>query len=262
MGSFANLLFTLMLGWIQPAISTIWSAFTNPGGGSFLQWLGDHWILLVVILCVIGVVADLGVYIFRWKPQLVWKSFFSRLRKRRDGGEEPEEPTEDPDEERIRTERSWEPATSFGAEKAPDRDEIRRTESGSMSAAVDLSRWDTPAAAVPEQVKQPSPRVMTTPAGYVVPEDSPYRRPAIEKSLPEPVTPEVVSPEDWEEDRAAGEERNRRAPVTGRKHRRVRVTDLFSDSEEELYDFDAPQQVIDRHQAYRKPVYPKDWKHE
>ncbi len=159
-------------------------------------------------------------------------------------------------------ERSWEPATSFGAEKAPDRDEIRRTESGSMSAAVDLSRWDTPAAAVPEQVKQPSPRVMTTPAGYVVPEDSPYRRPAIEKSLPEPVTPEVASLEDWEEDRAAGEERNRRAPVTGRKRRRVRVTDLFSDSEEELYDFDAPQQVIDRHQAYRKPVYPKDWKHE
>ena len=153
MGSFANLLFTLMLGWIQPAISTIGFAFTNPGGGSFLQWLGDHWILLVVILCVIGVVADLGVYIFRWKPQLVWKSFFSRLRKRRDGGEEPEEPTEDPDEERIRTERSWEPATSFGAEKAPDRDEIRRTESGSMSAAVDLSRWDTPAAASP-----PAPR--------------------------------------------------------------------------------------------------------
>ena len=78
MGSFANSLFTLMLGWLQGAVSAIWSAFTNNNGASFLNWIGRHWILIAAILCAIGMAADLCVYILRWKPFRVWRSFFSK----------------------------------------------------------------------------------------------------------------------------------------------------------------------------------------
>ena len=61
MGSFANTLFTILLGWLQGAVSAVWSAFTSEKGNGFLTWIGDHWILLAGILCIIGLVADLGV---------------------------------------------------------------------------------------------------------------------------------------------------------------------------------------------------------
>lgn len=81
MGSFANSLFKIMLGWLQGAVSAVWSAFTSEKGNSLFNWIGRNWILIAGILCVIGLAADLCVYIFRWKPFRVWKSFFSRDRK-------------------------------------------------------------------------------------------------------------------------------------------------------------------------------------
>ena len=91
MGSFANTLFTIMLGWIQAAASAIWSAFTTENGGSFLQWIGRNWFILAVILCVIGMVIDFGIYLLRWRPVRVWKSFFRRLRHGKEEAEEPEQ---------------------------------------------------------------------------------------------------------------------------------------------------------------------------
>ena len=80
MGSFANSLFKIMLGWLQAVVSAVWSAFTSENGSSIFNWIGRHWILLAGILCVIGLVTDLCVYIFRWKPYKVWKSFFTGSR--------------------------------------------------------------------------------------------------------------------------------------------------------------------------------------
>ena len=73
-----------MLGWLQGIVSAVWSAFTSEKGGSFFTWIGKYWILIAGLLCIIGLVSDLGVYIVRWKPYKVWKSFFSR--KKEEGG--------------------------------------------------------------------------------------------------------------------------------------------------------------------------------
>ena len=81
MGSFANTLFRGMLGWLQGIVSAVWSAFTSEKGGSFFTWIGKYWILIAGLLCIIGLVSDLGVYIVRWKPYKVWKSFFSRKKE-------------------------------------------------------------------------------------------------------------------------------------------------------------------------------------
>ena len=88
-----------------------------------------------------------------------------------------------------------------------------------------------------------------TKAGYHVPADSPYRRPET-RTEKEP------------DARLAGikEDTERQNPVTVGRRRRLRITDLFTDPEEELRQAEAPQHVIDSSKAYREPVYPRGWK--
>ena len=92
MGSFANSLFKYMLGWLQPAVSSVWSAFTNENGNSFFNWIGRNWIWAAAVLCAIGLAADLCIYLLRWRPYKVWKSFFSGAKDEADEPEEMPEP--------------------------------------------------------------------------------------------------------------------------------------------------------------------------
>ena len=84
MGSFANTLFSILLGWMQAVISMIWSALSGKEETSFLQFIGKYWILIAAILCVAGIVIDFMVYMFRWTPYKVWKSFLQRRRRKRE----------------------------------------------------------------------------------------------------------------------------------------------------------------------------------
>lgn len=246
MGSFANSLFTLMLGWLQGAVSAVWSAFTSQNGSSFLNWIGRRWILIAAVLCAIGLAADLCVYILRWKPFRVWKSFFTR--------KEPDSETEDGDTGSIRP--------GFRREEPEYTNRNEKTEpvfkrQAERDPEPDLSQWEPeegPAETdvVSHAVKPP----MVTNAGYVVPADSPYRRPAGE-AVEENIQVQERTTDDIP---AAGQDRNEPSPVVQRRRRRISVTELFSDPEEELRQFDAPQQVIDSRRAYHAPVYPRGWK--
>lgn len=91
MGSFANALFNGLFGWVQSAVRSLWNIFTGDPKHSFLAWVGDHWILLAVLLCAAGLICDLGVYLLRWQPFRVWRSYWERKRGRK---EEPEEEAE------------------------------------------------------------------------------------------------------------------------------------------------------------------------
>ena len=89
---------------------------------------------------------------------------------------------------------------------------------------------------------------LVTAAGYIVPEDSPYRRPAEKRNIPDP----GAEKEEYADAKAI--------PVqSSRRRKRLNVNDLFSSPEEEIYEFDAPQNLIDRKKAYREPVYPRGW---
>ena len=230
MGSFANSLFKFMLGWLQGAVAAVWSAFTSQNGSALFNWIGRYWILIAGILCLIGLAADLCVYLFRWKPFRVWRRFFSRGRETDETGAELPGPAVSEAPVPIRPEPAQEPdLTRWEPEPAPD------------------------ATTVVQPVKKPA---MVTHAGYVVPEDSPYRRPVQNK--PEtgiPVPPEPITPQT--EDRTGRQEP---VPLTPRRRRRISVSELFTDPEEELKEFDAPQNIIDSRTAYRAPVYPSGWK--
>ena len=247
MGSFANTLFVILLGWIQGAVSAVWSAFTNAKGESFLTWIGRHWLPVAGILCLAGLAADLCVYILRWKPFRVWKSFLTRNREE----ENPEETTETP----AGTSRKslQHPAAEKQPYTTPAAEHRTKPE-----PEPDFSRWEESeqAPAVyqrPEASEKPS---IITNAGYIVPEDSPYRRPAVQTSGREVSEPEPDQPAGT----ARRDAREEKAPVAPRRRRRINVSDLFSDPEEEIREFDAPQHVIDSRTAYHEPVYPRGWK--
>lgn len=245
MGSFANALFKVMLGWLQGAASAVWSAFTSENGASFLTWIGRHWILVAGVLCVIGLAADLCVYLFRWRPYKVWKSFFNRNRE--EEYDKPEDNKPAPvrpivkERSRETEERNPYPPSGRRATEVPDE--------------PDLSSWkdepETPAAAEPYAAATPS---TITKSGYVVPADSPYRRPA---GTGKAKTPASTEPEPAP---VHSEENVPAVSAEPRRRRRIRVNELFTDPEEEIHEFDAPQHVIDARRAYHEPVYPRGWK--
>lgn len=252
MGSFANTLFTIMLGWIQTAAASIWAAFTSENGGTLLDWIGRHWLILVIILCVIGVTVDLGIYLLRWRPIQVWKSYFNRLRHKDEESEEKDEPEEPegPAPAPIIPRRLF----SYEAENEtiPELKTITRE-----TEQEDFSRWaseepETVSAAIPLQKKQ-----IITGAGYTVPEDSPYRRPA--GTVQNNKQADITESFEEEEDEEAPAEKN--GIMTQKKRRRrLAVGDLFTDPEEELWQYEKPQQLINKDKAYYQPVYPKGWK--
>lgn len=149
MGSFSNTVFSILLGWIQSLVSIIWSAFTAKDGGGFFQFIGQNWIKITVLFCIIGVAADFMVYVFRWKPYKVWGTFFRHL-KRKD--------TETAENEQAQSEESVIRENHYFRRADNDID--------------DLYRWRDEET---EQTEDTPGEV--TKAGYTVPADSPYRRP-------------------------------------------------------------------------------------
>lgn len=155
MGSFSNTVFSILLGWLQILVSMIWSALTAKDGHSFLQLIGDHWILIAAVLCLIGLAADFAVYLFRWQPYKVWKTFWNRNRKERKEKQGMENQAAGQEEESFH----------FGAGPV----------SGSgHTEEADLEKWSDPETEREENAASP----LITRNGYSVPEDSPYRRPA------------------------------------------------------------------------------------
>ena len=243
MGSFANSLFKIMLGWLQTAVSTVWSAFTSENGSSVFNWIGRHWILVAGILCVIGLVTDLCVYIVRWKPYKVWKSFFN-------GNNNTD----------IQHPNSNLNHNGFQKTKTGDDRQIKQLSAEPnirmpkvIPEESDFSRWDAGDAddSEHEVIQHEEKPAIITNAGYIVPADSPYRRPAGEAAQTDETERSVYSPK---------MEKKEPTPIAPKRRKRINVSELFTDPEEELHQFDAPQHVIDSRKAYRDPVYPRGWK--
>ena len=247
MGSFANTLFRVMLSWLQSVASAVWSAFTSEKGGSFLEWIGSHWLIIAAVLCAVGLAADLCVYILRWRPfRKAGKDAAKEQEEIPEAHEGPYFATADePQEEAVPSE----PETARQAVYAERKQERTMQE-------PDLSKWEEPRP-VSERVygKPTGDPPMITGAGYVVPADSPYRRPESQNTAMTD-TRQAAAEKPGSEDEPAAE------PIVFRsgRRRRLKVSDLFTSPEEELYEFEAPQQFIDSRKAYHEPVYPRGWK--
>ena len=156
MGSFSNTVFSILLGWLQILVSMIWSALTATDGHSFLQLIGDHWIFIAAVLCIIGLAADFAVYLFRWQPYKVSKTFFNHLRNSKKAKQSTDEKAEETGDDSFQ----------FGYRPVSYR--------GTQKEEPDMEPWRDSDEATEESASSPA----VTKSAYSVPEDSPYRRPA------------------------------------------------------------------------------------
>ncbi len=104
MGTLANSLFRVAMGWIRTLSQEIWNTASGADSETLISWIGTHWKMLALILCIAGLAVDLTVYLFRWQPYRVWRSFFTRRKRRKEEAEE--EPEEEPRGMSVRRERT------------------------------------------------------------------------------------------------------------------------------------------------------------
>ena len=228
MGSFFNTVFSILLGWLQGIVSMIWNAFTLREGESFLEYIGKNWIIIALILCTVGLMLDFAVYYFRWEPYKVWRTTWRKIRKKRkDRNTEEANRDYSPDYENEDMKFSEQENNTSGLtvyDTPEEEDELRRwREDGGKDSIF-------PGAVPPDVTK----------AGYVVPADSPYRRPSAEKD-------------------ESGTERINSSGNRVRRHRRLFA--ILGDADEEnQFLYFAPKPMINQRDAYRDPVYPEKWK--
>lgn len=83
MNAFADWLFALLLGWTRSLFNGMWNLLTDQGGG-VSGFLRSFWLPLILILLAFGTLMDYVVWMIRWRPYFVWRSWFLRkARKRR-----------------------------------------------------------------------------------------------------------------------------------------------------------------------------------
>lgn len=215
MGSFANTVFSLLLGWLRGLISLIWSALTSEGGETFFTFIENNWIMIAVILCLLGLAADFAVYFFRWQPYKVWQTFLRHVK-----GKQEDTASEGNTELSLQYSGKVLPGT-FISDYGYDRERnAGNYGTGSAGREDDLDRWrsreaESDGTSVPMEI---------TKAGYTVPADSSYRRPA-----------------------------------ENRRRRRLRVSLLGETEDDGEVHYFAPRPIIDQKEAYHAPVYPEKW---
>ena len=101
MGTLANSLFQILLGWTRTLSAEIWNTFSSPDGTTLLSWLGEHWKGLALLMCAAGLAVDLIVYLFRWQPYRVWRSRHRGSREDDDENADTEEMPFEPGTEEI-----------------------------------------------------------------------------------------------------------------------------------------------------------------
>lgn len=82
MNAFADWLFSALFGWMGSAANGAWNALVNARGG-ISTFFSKYWLVLLLIVLLAGTVLDYAVWLVRWRPYLVWRSWISRRLRRR-----------------------------------------------------------------------------------------------------------------------------------------------------------------------------------
>lgn len=246
MSGFANTVFTLLVGWFQTVVSLIWSGLTDKNGGNVFTWIGNHWIVIVIILCAVGSIIDVSVYIARWKPFDVVRSYFERKKGRNSTAfpsriPETEKAYSDSPEikDQMPSQSGYRPlfaSNQISQYSSQDGYSEYIDDSNTVSPVPDTSLPDLSESRYQSDKRYPA-------------DDSPYRRPAAE--------PVITGQNERSEKHEDG--RIQDSAVRPRR-KRINVSELFGNPEEDMIHFTPPKPVIDQAEAYHTPVYPRNWK--
>lgn len=245
MNTFADSLFSMLFGWVRTLVQGVWSAVVQGHSGGFFSWLGDHWLWLALIICLICTAVDFIIWMIRWRPYLVWRTKFRRLLRRLRGEPEDARAFETGYTDGVALNLQDEPAPEW--QPAPDLPpETPARQPAVLPEEFYVPRQPLPQEASAPQVPQPA-DAYAAPVSYEAPA---YSTPAGEYiPLPEqPPADPVAAP------------RRRRSDKHAQKkvswHERLVADD---DDQEGLLDGLPP--AVDREQAFHEPVYPQGSAH-
>ena len=82
MTTYANLVMTVLLSWVQGVAAWFWQLLTEERWQRFISWLGENWLWVLAAFCAVCVAVDLLVYLLRWRPYRVWATALRHLTRR------------------------------------------------------------------------------------------------------------------------------------------------------------------------------------
>ena len=91
MGTFADSLFTVLMGWVRGLVNAIWALFTSDHT-TVLEFFGRNWLAIAAVIIGAGLVIDWMIWLLRWQPYHLWAQRARRLL----GMKEPEEEEAEP----------------------------------------------------------------------------------------------------------------------------------------------------------------------
>ena len=268
MGTLPNTVFQALLGWIRTLSSEIWNMLSAPESASILRWIGARWKELLLLICAVGLILDLIIYLIRWQPYRVWISFLRRDRwddfsARKTDAEYDSSAVSDSysgmDEEYG--ERHFFPdenETPPASAPMPSDQNLPLIGAGFFSSGKDTepvdrmnSRKEEPFRRRQSDMKDSS---STEEADATI---APLQEGGSEDlNLSFTVSQTVQEPLSYKNEPEGTTEVFDQAL---RSRKRRSVSRILAD---EQRDATPPEQLIDRYAAYRKPVYPRNWKGE
>ena len=266
MGTLANSVFQALMGWIRAVALEIWNTFSSPEGTTLMGWVGAHWKGLAIGMCGLGLTVDLIVYLFRWQPYRVWRS------QRRVRQSERHHTKENPEETETDTfDQVYDLTAGIPAEAAEELDPslIRRAqqEMEADPVAMDDAGRRGKTENNPRENKRSSRRksvaryVENAYDGETEEEIASYHRdwtPGGREEIYEEVAVQEENSRDEtiEETEIPGRTTEKFAQAI-RPRRRRSVRAMLTDRQDQATE--TPDQLIDRNEAYRQPVYPRGW---
>lgn len=290
MGSFANSVFSVLLGWIRTAVNEFWNMLSSGEGGGMLTWIGENWKALTLLLCVIGIVVDTIVHVIRWRPLQVWASFFRRIRGKGqevDAWVEEEAPQPMPQASHRfkasptpvqQTARAWvypDGTARMVQDYEPPQGELVSVQGENtpfveeQQVNMDAGYYSRFARPVQEPVRfgelGRSYRRPRAAKNLYVPQERPMAEPDMTgledyPQAPAPYEPPTAEVLEEPEDQSPLEPVERRtANVIQRVTNPLRGLGLHDDEDELNFHYTPPAPAVDKHQAYHEPVYPPGW---
>ena len=271
MGTLANSIFQVLMGWIRAVALEIWNTFSSPEGTTLMGWVGAHWKGLAIGLCALGLAVDLIVYLFRWQPYRVWRS---RRQKRAAEEMEAEAPSGEAEAEIY--EMNYDPtegipataaeelapslirqAQEMEAEPAPEAGEAWKGRGEEAGNGLRKKKREGRRSSVARYVENAY-------EGEAEEEIAAYRREWNPRATAETRAAEPATEPAFRDGMISGAESagstTEKFEQAIRPRRRRSVRAMLTDSQDR--ETETPDQLIDRNEAYRQPVYPRRWTEE
>jgi len=289
MGSFAATLFNFMLGWLRNLVSGLWDLTKSQQTRDMLAWLGEHWLTLVLLLAIGGLVVDYLVWLIRWRPYYVWISRLRRLfgrNKAEEASRTPDYPAYEPRQTAYplpqtetwrEAETAWQTETQpYAQAEQPAYEQQTYQQEASYGEPVDYAAYQRPA---PETAGYTMPYTRETENEYT-PAENAWQEPEPPAEFGEPDASEPVHPgltpsvlEEKMGWSAAPSPRKRRSqrsqrvtpqPLdwvrSGISQVAQKIDFIGRDQDEtEEYAYTPPPPAVDKRQAFHAPVYPRGW---